>query len=230
MLAPAGSRPDQANFWGTAIAYEPIGHVDTGNSAGLQAAGFEADVRAARTAEQRSFEGFAAQPAFDGAGPSLSWAERSAPAAGGLDLRHEQRVLGRSGVVSLTTVARSNQLGAINAAAPDMLGSVSFPAGHRHQDFNAQADAASSYDLPGLITGRQAVVATAAGAQGLAAAPENAKGAGIQGWFPWIAAGVVVLAVIGWFVMGRRKKEGDEDEEADEAPAGGGGAAPAPTT
>ena len=232
MLAPAGSRPTQANFWGTVVAYEPIGHVAADSAPGLQAASFEADVRAARTAEQRGFEGFAAQPAFDPAGASLSWAERSAAtAANARDLRHEQRVLGRAGVVSLTTVARNDQLGAINAAAPDMLGSVAFPAGRRYADFIAQTDPASSYDLPGLITGRQSEVATAAGAQGLAAVPEKTQGAGIQGWFPWIAVGVVVLAVLGWFVMGRRNKDVEEDDaEADAAPAERAPDAPPATT
>lgn len=223
LLLPAGVSPTAQDAWGTIVAYQPIGHVPTDGAARLTDPALEAEVRAARTGANRPFEGFAVPPAFAEAGPNLNWAERSAvPGAGGRDLRHEVRLLGRNGVASLTTIGSADQMPAVAAAADEMLRMVAFGAGQRHGDFVAASDTASTWDLASLVTGvqpgsEQALVADAASAGGGEAA---GSGGMLGGAFPWIAGGVIVLAGAGYLVaraMGRNRRE-DDDLGSDEDP------------
>lgn len=218
LLLPAGATPTTQGAWGTIVSYQPIGHVAADGAPRLSDPGFEAEVRAARVGANRPFEGFAAPPTFVEAGPTVTWAERSAiPGAGGRDLRHETRLLGRNGVAGLTTIGSADQMPAVTAASEEMLRMVAFGAGQRHGDFVAATDQASTWDIASLVTGippggEQALVADAASA---GAAGEQGSGGGLLGGlFPWIAGGVVVLAGAGYFIaraMGGRK---DEDEFA----------------
>lgn len=203
LLAPANTRVDQVDAWATIVSYEPIGHVQAETAGGLTAPTLEADTRAARTAENRTFEGFAIAPTFDANTPSLIWAERvQAPAAGGRDFRHEVRVLGRTGVASLTSLGSADQMPAITAAVPEMTPMLTFAEGNRYADFTPASDQVSTYTVPGLVTG----VSGAATAQPQALATENSQGGfgGLQGMFPLIALGVVVLAGLGYVFMRRR--------------------------
>ncbi|MGE3143161.1 MAG: DUF2167 domain-containing protein [Hyphomonadaceae bacterium] len=223
VIAPVDARPTQADFWGSIVSYEPVGYVPPGGAAELQAATFIDEVRAARQADNRPFLNFATAPAFDPTG-SLTWAETTVASGPNVrDLRHEQRLLGRTGVVSLTTLARSDQLGQVTSAGPNFASMVSFPQGARYADYNPQTDQTSIFDLAGLVANRTAdgAVAEIAGME----APQGfvqqnstteTTGGGLQGWFPWIAIGVVVLAAIGWFAMGRRNRDIDQDGLADE--------------
>ncbi|MBI1187870.1 MAG: DUF2167 domain-containing protein [Alphaproteobacteria bacterium] len=220
LIATAGAQPTAPDFWGTVVSYHPIGYVGADSASTLQGETLEADVRQARADANRPFEGFILQPAFDPAG-ALSWAERTAaqPAPTVRDLRHEQRILGRAGVVTLTTIARTDQQGqAVNAAAA-MRQATAFATGQRYADFNAETDNRSNYDVKGLVTGvPNATVATAASADaGGVAGKGKEAGGGLQSWFPWIALGVVGLAGIGWFVLGRRNRDLDDDDDDDDA-------------
>lgn len=214
LLARADADIRQPGVWATVISYDAIGYVAPETAAGLSDANFEADVRNARTAQSRAFEGFAAAPAFDSEAVALTWAERTAaPASQGPDLRYEQKVLGRRGVACLTSIGSADQMTDIAAAAGDLRAMLSFPEGQRHGDFQPASDQVSAYSVPGLVTGvaaqPQALAEdAAAGAQG-----QTAFG-GLSGWFPWIALGVVVLAGAGYLMMRRR---GGDEEEADAA-------------
>ncbi len=213
LLAKNGDDIRAPGTWATVVSYDAIGYVQPETAAGLTDANFETSVRSARQTQNRAFEGFIAQPAFDSAAPTLVWAERAAaPGAGGKDLRYEQKILGRQGVAGLTSIGSADQLDAINAAAADLRGMLSFPEGQRHADFQPASDQVSTYSVPGLVTGvanaaPQAVADTAASGEG-----QTAFG-GLSGYFPWIALGVVILAGLG-FVMMRRRKDDDETEEA----------------
>jgi hypothetical protein len=66
----------------------------------------------------------------------------------------------------------------------------------------------SAYSVPGLVTGvpnaqPQSVADTAS-----APAGQTAFG-GLAGWFPWVALGVIVLAIVGFMLM-RRKRDDAE--------------------
>ena len=218
LLAPANARIDQPGTWATVVSYDEIGYVPGETASGLGDASFEADVRAARQSQGRAFEGFAVQPAFDTASAGLAWAERTgAPgAASGGDFRHEQRIFGRKGVAGLTSIGSADQMGAITAALPTMIGMISFPAGQTYADFEPANDAVSNYTIPSLVTGvppsdPQALAEVA----GDGAGQTQTGMGGLAGVFPWIAVGVVVLAGAGYLLMRRRRDpnmEPDEDE------------------
>jgi uncharacterized membrane-anchored protein len=216
LLAKANVNPRQEGTWATVVSYDAIGYVQPETSSGLSDPSFEASVRSARTSQNRSFEGFAAQPAFDAGTPNLLWAERTASpgAATGADLRVEEKTLGRYGVATLTSIGSADQQPEIMNAATQLKSMLSFPDGRKASDFQAATDHVSSYSVPGLVTG---VPASAAAAQALAEAPPTSGQAQTAfGGFPtygWIAAGVAVLAALG-FVFMRRKKPEEESEQA----------------
>lgn len=199
--------------WATVVSYDPIGYVQPETASGLADPNFETDVRTARASQNRAFEGFIAEPAFDAEAASLNWAERAAaPGARGADLRHEQKALGRHGVAALTTIGSADQMPDISGAAEALRAMLSFPEGRRHADFEAASDQVSAYGVPGLVTG-------VAASEALAAAPAQEEGqqgfGGLAGWFPWIALGVIVLAGGGYMLMRRQAARAAEDEYAD---------------
>lgn len=192
--------------WATVLSYDAIGYVQPETASGLADTNFEADVRAARSQQNRSFEGFIANPSFETADPQLVWAERAAaPGTQGPDLRYEQKELGRYGVACLTSIGSADQMPEITAAAADLGAMLSFPAGKRHADFQPANDQVSAYSVPGLVTG----LAIAQGvADPASTSSEGQTGfGGLAGWFPWIALGVIVLAAAGYLVMRRRRDD-----------------------
>lgn len=214
LIAPASARIDQPGVWATVLSYDRVGYVPADTATGLSDTALEQQVRDARTAQGRVFEGFAMQPAFNPAAAGLNWAERAAApgATTAADFRHEQRVLGREGVAGLTSVGSADQMGAITAAMPDMLSMLSFPAGKMYADHQT-ADGASDYTLPMLVTGvgpESGTVQTAsAGGAGASRA-----GGGLAGAFPWIALGAVVLAGAGYLMMRRPRDPNIDPDEA----------------
>lgn len=206
LLARTGDDIRQDGTWATVISYDAINYVQPETAAGLSDANFETSVRDARTTQNRAFEGFIEQPAFDAAAPTLVWAERSAaPGAGGKDLRFEQKLLGRHGVAGLTSIGSADQFDAITAAAADLRGMLSFRDGERHADFQPASDRVSTYSVPGLVTGVP-TAQTQAIADGAAATGQTGFG-GLAGWFPWVAGAVIILAIAGFMMMRRRRKE-----------------------
>jgi uncharacterized membrane-anchored protein len=215
MLAKAGDDVRAPGTWATIVSYDAIGYVQPETAAGLTDANFEADVRSARQTQNRVFEGFIAAPAFAAEDPNLLWAERvAAPGAQGKDLRYEQKKLGRYGVAGLTSIGSADQMTEIAAAAEGLRGMLSFTEGNRHADFAPASDQVSAYSVPGLVTGvantqPQALAETASTTGGVG---QTAFG-GLSGYFPWIALGVVVLAIGGYMAM-RKRGGGDEEEDA----------------
>ncbi len=213
LVARANADIRAPGTWATVVSYDEIGYVQPETAAGLSDTNFETDVRSARQTQNRPFEGFAAQPAFDAAAPRLVWAERSAaPNTQGPDVRREMKSLGRKGVATMTSIGSADQLPEMEATAAELQGMLSFSEGNRHADFQPASDVVSAYSVPGLVTG----VAASAEPQAVAdAASTGGTGqtafGGLSGYFPWIALGVVVLAIAGY--MFTRKKDEDEEEE-----------------
>jgi len=209
MVARADADITAPDTWATVISYDAIGYVQPETAAGLSDASFEGDVRAARQAQSRVFEGFATPPAFTAEDPSLAWAERIlAPGSQGKDYRYELKELGRRGVAGLTSIGTADQAPEITAAAAEIAGMLSFGEGERHADFQPANDTVSAYSVPALVTGvpatdPQAIADPASGGSG-----QTAFG-GLAGWFPWVALGVILLAILGFMMMRRR----DRDEE-----------------
>jgi uncharacterized membrane-anchored protein len=212
LLAREGDNINAPGTWATVVSFDAIGYVQPETASGLSDANFESEVRAARTQQARAFEGFAAQPAFDANVPNLIWAERSAaPGSQGPDLRYEQKSLGRYGVACLTSIGSADQMPAIEAAAAELRNMLSFPEGRRHADFQPASDQVSAYSVPGLVTG----VPTPPPAQAASEPVTTGQTAfgGLAGWFPWVAIGVIVLAIAGYMMMRKRNRD-DEEAEA----------------
>lgn len=212
MVARADADVRAPGTWATVVSYDAIGYVQPETASGLAEANFEDSVRSARQTQQRPFEGFIAPPAYTSDASYLMWAERSAaPGAGGKDLRHEQKMLGRYGVACLTSIGSADQMDDITAAAPDVRAMLSFPEGRRHSDFQAASDQVSTYSVPGLVTG----VPNAQPQAVAESVPETQTAfGGLSGMFPWIAGGVVVLAALGYVLMGRRRRGAEAADEA----------------
>jgi uncharacterized membrane-anchored protein len=211
LLAPANARLDAPDLWATVVSYDAIGYVPAESASGLASPTFEADVRAARTDQSRPFEGFALQASYEPSTNSLAWAERVAsPGAGGRDLRHELRLLGRRGVVGFTSLGSADQMGEMTAAAPTLLSMVSFPTGAAYGDFQAASDEVSQYEVPGLVTGVPKPAIATVAADGAADTPSG----GLPPLFLWIAGGVVLAAGAGYLFM--RRRGGDPNLGPDE--------------
>lgn len=215
MIARTGADVRAPGTWASIVSYDEIGYVQPATASGLSDADFETEVREARSQQNRTFEGFFAAPRFDAAAPYVAWAERSAaPAARVKDLRHEQKVLGRNGVAGLTTIGAADQMPQIEAAAATLRGMITFPQGRRHRDFDAANDTVSTYTVPALVTGVAPVDPNALAQTATAKGEAQSNFGGLAGWFPWIALGVVGLAIIGFLVMRRRGDDDFDDGEA----------------
>ena len=212
MVARADADINAPDTWATVISYDAIGYVQPETASGLSDANFETQVREARRSQNRTFEGFATPPAFVAEDPSLAWAERiAAPGSQGKDYRYELKELGRRGVSTLTSIGTADQAPEITAAAAEIAGMLSFNEGERHADFQPSSDTVSAYSVPGLVTG----IAAQSEPQAIAD-PASTGGTGqtafggLAGWFPWVAFGVILLAIAGFLMMRNRR---DEDEE-----------------
>jgi uncharacterized membrane-anchored protein len=215
LIARRGEDIRAPGTWATVVSYDAIGYVQPETASGLSDTNFENDVREARQTQNRRFESFAADPSFSAETPYLVWAENvAAPGgAGGKDLRYEQKILGRDGVVGMTSIGSADQMPQIAEAAAELRGMLTFPESKRHSDFDAAVDEVSAYSVPGLVTGvPTAQPQTVADAATTGGTGQTAFG-GLSGYFPWIALGVVVLAGAGYLLM-RRRGEDDEEEEA----------------
>lgn len=213
LLAKADVDPRQSGAWATVVSYDAIGYVQPETASGLADPNFEATVRSARQTQNRTFEGFAAAPAFDNAAPSVLWAERAAAPGGGAgkDLRVEEKILGRYGVASLTSIGAADQMTEITDAAGQMAAMLSFPDGRKASDFQAASDHISAYSVPALVTGVPSATPETA-AQAPASEGQAQTGFGGFGLYAGIAGGVAVLAALGYMLMGRKKPDDDDDE------------------
>jgi uncharacterized membrane-anchored protein len=207
LVARDGADVRRPGVWATVVSYDAIGYVPGETASGLADANFESVVRDARVLQNRPFEGFAMQPAFEPAVPNVTWSERAArPGAQGADLRHEVKSLGRYGVAGLTTIGSADQMGEIIVASGALQSMLSFPETRRHADFQAASDQVSAYSVPGLVTG---VAAQPAAAATTTDGGQTGFG-GLAGWFPWIAVGAIGLAIAGYMLMRSRRRDEDE--------------------
>lgn len=152
MVAPAGVRAIDDNFWGAVISLNPLGHVAEERAERLREDDFIHEVRGARAAGPR-LEAFSARPQYDATRKVSTWSERyPAGPATSRTLRNESRLLGRTGVVGVTIDARANQAAAVDRAAPEITRMVSFAPGQTYADYAPASDGAPLYDLPSLLT------------------------------------------------------------------------------
>jgi uncharacterized membrane-anchored protein len=200
-VAPVGKKVGAADYWVSVITYDAVGNVPETGADELGSLNFIDSVKLARAPEP-ALQSFAATPSYDYSGKTLTWGEQyDARNRNAASLRYETRVLGRAGVVGITTIARPAQLEKVRTEARTVRSMVTFNAGQRYADFISSSDRVSQYNLPGLIDGKARVTAAPPAPPPAAAAEPFAIAdilpGGKQGWVSYVGGGLALLLGIG---------------------------------
>ncbi len=219
-VVPDGKNAGAADYWAAFISYDPIGHVPETGVDELGALTFLDSVKAARPAEP-ALQSFAIAPAYDAPSKTLLWAEQYASKSkSAYSLRHETRLLGRSGVAGITIVAQPALLEKVRAEGRSVRDMIAFNDGQRYADFSESTDRVSQYNLPGLIDGKvraAPAVETPAAATTQPFALADVLPGGRYGWASYLAGGLLALMAIGGIaraVTGGRNRPGPPSSNA----------------
>jgi uncharacterized membrane-anchored protein len=170
MLFPAEVTPFDEEAWAVTIEYTEDGHVSDSDAADIDYGDLltemRGDIRAANSDRQDAgyppieLVGWAEPPHYDASARKLYWAKEL---RFGDDphttLNYEIRALGRTGVLSMTFVADTQQLDAINSRRESVLAMAEFNPGKRYEDFDASIDEVAAYGIGALIAGKVAAKA-----------------------------------------------------------------------
>lgn len=208
VLLPTG---ETAN-WVVYFTYDDSGHVkdddrDTIDADALLAslkAGTESgnEVRRARGWDSIHVVDWVVPPGYEASTNRLAWGTRLRSDSGTVSANYDVRILGRTGVMSVTLACQPDQVQALIPKLQELLNGFEFKAGQRYAEWRS-GDKLAAYGLTGLIVGGAAVGATKLGlfAKLFAALAKAGK-----------LIVVAVLALIGgiWkFLSGGRNKETD---------------------
>lgn len=170
MLFPDRYSPFDSDSWAVTIEYEDDGHVSDEDAAEIDydelLESMQADTRASNDARIDAgygaieLVGWAEQPRYDASTKKLYWAkELRFDGNEDTTLNYDIRALGRTGVLSMTFVASSRQLGEINASRDEVLAMAEFNEGKRYQDFDSSIDKVAAYGIGALVAGKVAAKA-----------------------------------------------------------------------
>lgn len=215
-VAPAGKKAGAADYWVAVVSYDPIGNVPETGVDELGAITFIDSVKAARPAEP-VLQSFAQAPTYDSPSKTLLWGEQYAGGANANSLRHETRLLGRSGVAGITMISRAGQLDKVRAEARNVRDMVAFNDGQRYSDFSASTDRVSQYNLPGLIDGKVRAAPAAETPVESAAQPfvfADVLPGGRYGWASYLAGGLALLMIVGAIGRAVTRRSGGGDTNA----------------
>jgi uncharacterized membrane-anchored protein len=170
MLLPAEYTPFDRESWAVTIHYSDDGHVSDSDAAEIDynelLAEMQSDIRSANPDridegyEPIELIGWAEQPRYDAASRKLYWAkELRFGEASETTLNYEIRALGRTGVLSMTFIAGTDQLGEINASRESVLAMAEFNPGSRYEDFDSNVDKVAAYGIGALVAGKVAAKA-----------------------------------------------------------------------
>lgn len=99
--------------------------------------------------------GWAEPPHYDASSKKLYWAkELKFDGADEPTLNYEIRALGRRGILTMTFIAASSQLGEVNSNRDDVLSMAEFNEGSRYVDFDPSIDEVAAYGLGALVAGK----------------------------------------------------------------------------
>ena len=195
MVFPAGVSPIDDGSWGAVLTWETVGYVKDEDAADIKPTELLEQLREGETRdnEQRTragyptshIAGWAETPRYDKTTHTAVWAKDivfgDQPVHA---LNYDLRILGRSGVLTVSMVATMQDLAAVKAAADTLQRTVIFNPGQRYADYKP-GDKVAAYGVAGMV----------AGGLGLAAA----KKAGLLGVLLLILkkGWVVILAALG---------------------------------
>jgi uncharacterized membrane-anchored protein len=170
MLFPREYTPFDYESWAVTIDYEDEGHVSDADAADIDYADLLRDMqsgirdgnadRVEAGYEAIELLGWAEPPHYDSTSRKLYWAKElrfgESPET---TLNYEIRALGRTGVLSMTFIAATSQLGEINAKRELVLAMAEFNPGSRYEDFDSNVDKVAAYGIGALIAGKVAAKA-----------------------------------------------------------------------
>ncbi|MDA0994155.1 MAG: DUF2167 domain-containing protein [Proteobacteria bacterium] len=167
MLFPAGLTPLDHDAWAVTIAYSDDGHVSDDDAADIDydelLEEMQYEARAANPDridegyEPIEIVGWAEPPHYEASSRKLYWAKEIQ--FGDMDettLNYEIRALGRTGVLSMTFIAPTSQLDAINESREAVLAMAEFNSGRRYEDFDSSIDEVAAYGVGALVAGKVA--------------------------------------------------------------------------
>lgn len=168
VLLPVGESESFIVFF----SYEDSGHVKDDDSGEIDANNLLAGIKAgneAGNAERRrqGWEGiqvmdWVVPPGYEAATHRLAWGIRAKTDGGQLLANYDVRLLGRTGVMSVTLACSPEQVQSLIPRLQELLGGFEFKAGHRYAEWRS-GDKLASYGLTGLIAGGAVVAAAKAG-------------------------------------------------------------------
>ena len=170
MLFPAEYTPFDSDSWAVTIEYSDEGHVSDSDAAGIEydelLVQMQEDTRDANADridagyDPVELIGWAEPPHYDNASRKLYWArELRFGESPDTTLNYEIRILGRTGVLSMTFIAASDQLAEIDDSRDGVLAMAEFNPGSRYEDFDSSIDKVAAYGIGALIAGKVAAKA-----------------------------------------------------------------------
>ena len=167
MLFPASFTPLDYDSWAVTIEYTDDGHVADDDVADINydelLEEMQDDARATNPDridegyEPIEIVGWAEPPHYAAESRKLYWAkEIQFGDAEGTTLNYEIRALGRTGVLSMTFIAPTTQLEAINQSREAVLAMAEFNPGRRYEDFDSSIDKVAAYGVGALVAGKVA--------------------------------------------------------------------------
>lgn len=170
MLFPAEYTPFDPDSWAVTIEYSDEGHVSDTDAAGIDYGELldqmQADTRDANADrvdagyEPVELIGWAEPPHYDSTSRKLYWAkELRFGESPDTTLNYEIRILGRTGILSMTFIAATDQLADIDDSRDNVLAMAEFNQGNRYEDFDSSIDKVAAYGIGALIAGKVAAKA-----------------------------------------------------------------------
>ena len=167
MLFPSHFTPLDYESWAVTIEYSDDGHISDDDVADIDYGELleemQDDAQASNPDridagyEPIEIVGWAEPPHYVSSSRKLYWAkEIRFGDADETTLNYEIRALGRTGVLSMTFVAPTSQLDAINESREAVLAMADFNAGQRYEDFDSSIDKVAAYGVGALVAGKVA--------------------------------------------------------------------------
>jgi len=164
MIVPTGFSPFDPESWAVVINYSDEGHVKDNDAATINYEKLLAEMKksAKENNEARTKAGYAsvdlvgwaASPHYDAVTHKLYWAkELKFSDSEEHTLNYNIRILGRTGVLELNTVARLADLKTVESVTPMILSAVDFQSGNRYADFKEDTDKVATYGIAALVAG-----------------------------------------------------------------------------
>ncbi len=165
LMFPSTMTPFGMQDWAISFQYEGMGYVSDADAESYDYDALlkemQADTEAVNPERLKqgygavTLVGWAEPPHYDKAERKLLWAKRlTFSDAPGETLNYNIRALGRKGVLVVNFIASMDQLGQVQAAAPQVMKMVSFSQGSRYSDYVPGVDKLAAVGIGGLIAGK----------------------------------------------------------------------------